>query len=365
MQHKIQPRADLQHRRKDECFMAEQTRKKKKKITWILLGGLFILLMLFLAVYLKLASLNKTFADIIERPEVLFMDPEDLDPIDGTPSDIGEDYYYEVEDPNDEAIYKQIPIDEDVFNILMVGSDVRPDEGTGRSDSMMLISYNRENHDMKIISFMRDTWVAIPNREWNRINAAYAFGGIGLAVNTVNENFDLDIQNYAIVEFEGLKYIVDSLDGIELTLDLEEIRKINESNPKDPIPLKAGRHKVNGAQALTHARNRKTGDGDFGRTRRQRDVMMSILSKMKSSLNPIKLTGFVTETLKYVDTNISPDTIFTLGLEILGAGTQKVTQARIPFDDTWSYADKNGRSVITIDLEKNRELLHDFLYEEE
>lgn len=329
------------------------------------MGVLAVVLVLFLAVYLKLTSLNKTFADIIERPEVLFMDPEDLDPIVGTPSDIGEDYYHEVEDPDAEGIYKQIPIDEDVFNILMIGSDIRPEEGAGRSDSMMLVSYNRRNHDIKITSFMRDTWVAIPNRQWNRINAAYAFGGIGLAINTINENFDLDIQNYAIIEFEGLKNIVDSLDGVKLQLTLEEIKDINAAHREDLIPLKAGTYELTGAQALTHARNRKTGDGDFGRTRRQRDVMMSILSKMKTSLNPIKLTGFVTETLKFMDTNITPDTIFTLGLEILGAGSYKVTQARIPFDDTWQYASKNGRSVITIDLERNRELLHEFLYEDE
>lgn len=338
---------------------------RKKKIMIAVLSVIGVVLILFVALYAKLASLNKSFADIIENPGIILMDPEELDPIEGTPVDIDEDFYYEVETPQEEAIYKEVPIDENVFNILMVGSDARPDEGgRGRSDSMMLISYNRENQDIKITSFMRDTWVAIPNREWNRINAAYAFGGIGLAVNTVNVNFDLDVQNYAIIEFEGLKNIVDELGGIELSLTTSEIQRINAAHPEDKLPVKEGTYELNGAQTLTHARNRKTGDGDFGRTRRQRDVMMSILGKMKSSLNPLKLTGFLTETLKHVDTNIKPDTIFTLGLEVLRAGQSKVTQARIPFDETWQYADKNGRSVITIDLEENRERLHEFLYEE-
>lgn len=338
---------------------------KNRKIMFAVFGVLAVILIIFVMLYAKLASLNKSFADIIENPGIILADPEDLEIIEGTPGDIDEDFYYEVETPQEEGIYKEVPIDEDVFNILMVGSDIRPDEeGQGRSDSMMLISYNRENQDIKITSFMRDTWVAIPNREWNRINAAYAFGGIGLAVNTVNVNFDLDIQNYAIIEFEGLKNIVDELDGIELTLTTAEIRRINASHPEDRIPVEEGTYTLNGAQTLTHARNRKTGDGDFGRTRRQRDVMMSILSKMKSSLNPLKLTGFLTETLKHVDTNIKPDTVFTLGLEVLSGGKSEVTQARIPFDDTWKYADKNGRSVITIDLEENRERLHEFLYED-
>ncbi len=339
---------------------------KTRKIMIIVLVVLAVILFLFTFLYVRLSSMNKSLADIIENPGIILADPETLDIIEGTPGDIDEDFYYEVETPQNEGIYKQVPIDEDVFNILMVGSDARPDDGgEGRSDSMMLISYNRENKDIKITSFMRDTWVAIPNREWNRINAAYSIGGIGLAINTVNMNFDLDIQNYAIIEFEGLKNIVDELGGIELFLTTAEIRKINAAHPEKRIEVVEGTYLLNGEQALTHARNRKTGNGDFGRTRRQRDVMMSILSRMKSSLNPLKLTGFLTETLKHMDTNIKPDTIFTLGLEVLSGGKSEVTQARVPFDDTWKYADKNGRSVITIDLEENTDRLHEFLYEDQ
>lgn len=92
--------------------------------------------------------------------------------------------------------------------------------------------------------------------------------------------------------------------------------------------------------------------------------MMGILSKMKRSLGPVKLTRFLTETLKYVDTNIKTDTMFTLGLEVLGSGNSGISEARVPFDDTWSYANKNGRSVVTMDLSKNRKLLHEYLYED-
>jgi len=346
----------------------DQKNKKRIKfsIAGVLLGLVAIVLISVGLLYLKLHSLNKTMADFIAKPQIILAEPEELEPVVETPGDLDEDYVYDVETPGSEAIYKQVTIDEDVFNILMVGSDVRDnEEGNGRSDSMMLVSYNRKTHDIKITSFMRDTWVAIPNKGWNRINAAFAYGGIGLSVNTVNENFGLDIQNYAIVEFEGLKNIVDSLGGVEVNLTLQEIKMINAANPKNPLKLVEGKQLLNGDQALTHSRNRKTGDGDFGRTRRQRDVMLAILVKMKASLNPVKLASFVTETLKFVDTNISPNTVFTLGMEILGAGGYTVQQARVPFDNTWKYANKDGRSVVTIDLEKNKTLLHEFLYGEE
>ena len=338
--------------------------RSKKKVYYVLAGIVSILFVLFIGVYYTLTSLNRTGTEIVDGEEVLLPEGEDLESIEGTPEDLDEDYIYEVKDPDSEAIYRKVPIDENVFNVLMVGSDVRGDEeGNGRSDSMMLVSYNRKTHDIRIVSFMRDTWIAIPNREWNRINAAYAFGGIGLAVNTVNENFELDIQNYAIVEFEGLKSIVDALDGIQVKLTTAEIRTINSAGGGEKLPLEDGTYTLNGAQVLTHSRNRSTGDGDFGRTRRQRDVMVGILAKMKQTLNPLKLTRFITESLKYVDTNIKADTLFTLGLEVLGSGSNDLSQARVPFDDTWHYADKSGRSVVIIDLEENRRLLHDYLYE--
>jgi len=338
-------------------------RKKKKTGLWILLGLFLIIGIIIALVYIRLGSLNKTVAEFIEKPDIILETASDLPTIVGTPADIDEDYLVPVETIVEEAIYKQVPIDESVYNILLLGSDVRANEGgNGRSDSMMLVTIDRESGGIKITSFMRDTWISIPNKGWNRINAAYAFGGIGLAVNTVNENFDLDIQNYAILEFSGLENIVDNLGGVEVVLTKKEITIINDFNPVNPLPEVAGTYVLNGAQTLTHCRNRKTGDGDFGRTRRQREVMVSIVNKLKSTMDPIKLTNFLTETLKYVDTNVAPNTIFTLGLELLGAKENKMEQARIPFDGTWQYANKGGRSVVTINLEKNKALLHDFLY---
>ena len=344
---------------------AGNKRNKGKTAVWVILGLMLMVIVGIVFAYIKLESLNKTSAEFVEKPEIVLETEAELPVIVETPADIDEDFLLPVETPVEESIYKQVRIDEDVFNVLVLGSDVRPHEsGYGRSDSMMLVSFDRENKVIKISSFMRDTWISIPNKGWNRINAAYAFGGIGLAVNTVNENFGLDIQNYAIVEFDGLLNLVDDLGGIEVYLTLLEIKYINSANLGNPILAKTGRYLLNGAQTLTHSRNRSTGDGDFGRTRRQRDVLVAIMEKMYSTMNPITLTSFITESLDYVDTNISPDTVFTLGLDLISAKKYTVQQARVPFDDTWQYASKEGRSVVTINLERNKSLLHEFLYGE-
>jgi LCP family protein required for cell wall assembly len=285
-----------------------------------------------------------------------------LEPIEGTPKDIDEDYVVEVPEPTQEPIYQQISINEKVVNILLLGTDVRPNEtGNGRTDSMMLLSYNRDSHTAKLTSFMRDIWIHIPGRGWNRINASYAFGNIGLTINTINENFGLDIQNYIVIDFEGFKKIVDELGGVEVMLSEKEIDYINKVGNMQ-LTKEEGKQLLNGEQMLIHCRNRHTGDGDFGRTQRQRDVMLAFFNKAKSVKDPILLAELLSFAMNYIQTNMAPDMLFTLGLEVVASDSFRMEQGRIPFDDTLHYANEDGRSVISIDLDENTKLLHEFLY---
>lgn len=180
---------------------------------------------------------------------------------------------------DDDSIFNESRIDKDVVNIMLFGSDVREGERHGRSDTMMILSYNRKLRTAKLVSLLRDTWIYIPDRDtWNRINTAYFFGGVGLAINTVNSNFGMDIQYYVKVDFESLKEIVDTVGGIDVYLTEREIEYINNSAENDVLPVKEGWQHLNGRQTLAHSRNRSIGgDGDWSRTRRQRDVMYAFL----------------------------------------------------------------------------------------
>lgn len=317
-------------------------------------------------VYLNIIKLNANAARIVDKSDAVsaFAPVDRLERIEGTPSDIDEDHFSDVPEPTQEPIYNQVPINGNVINVLLLGTDVRPNQkSNGRTDSIMLLSYNRNTRTAKLISFMRDVWLHIPGRGWDRINASFTYGNIGLTVNTINKNFNLDIQNYLVIDFEGFKKIVDKLGGIEVMLDEKEIKYINDRSSRQ-LTKEAGMKLLNGEQMLIHCRNRKTGGGDFERTQRQRDVMLSFFNKAKTIKDPVLFAQVLSYALKHVQTNMTPDIIFTLGLEILTSKEFKMEQGRIPFDNTWRYASKDGKSVISIDLSENIHLLHDCLYED-
>jgi LCP family protein required for cell wall assembly len=350
--------------------MPENRRRKNRSAagTAALIAAI-VLVAVFAAIgriCMDLKKMNEGAAEIVEKPSVVsaLAPMAELENIEGTPPDINEDHFTEVPEPTQEPIYKQILINETVINILLLGTDVRGNQsGNGRTDSIMLVSYNRDTKTAKLISIMRDVWTHIPGRGWNRINSAFTFGNVGLTINTINENFGLDIQNYIVIDFEGFKKIVNKLGGIEVMLDEKEIAYINKFG-HTKLTKEKGLKLLNGEQMLLHCRNRKTGDGDFGRTRRQRDVMLSFFNKVKSIKDPLLLAELLSFALNHVQTNMTSEMIFTLGLDVMTSKGLTLDQGRIPFDDTWHYAKKNGMSVISADLKENTRLLHDYLYKE-
>ena len=216
--------------------------------------------------------------------------PTDEDPalevITKVPDDIHEDVQISAPAPSEAPIYRQVPISESTINILLLGSDTRPNDNIGRSDTMMLLSYNRGKNKVSLVSFMRDSWVQIEGHGWNRINAAYAFGGVGLSINAVNENFNLDIQNYVTIGFEDFIQSVDEIGGIELRLSQEEANYINGLDA--PPALHEGVNTLNGAQTLIHARNRHIGNGDFDRVRQAASDTQCDLRQAESKQRALK-----------------------------------------------------------------------------
>ena len=353
---------------------SERYKRKKRSVTrWVACGLLVVLVALGIYLWVRVSGMTRGQIAVATMPAdlagLVSAEPQPtLKPLETEPPDIDVDYDVDISPDKalaDEPIYKQVPIDEEIVNILLIGVDARPGEQRSRSDTTMLVSYNRVDNSVKLISLLRDTWIQIPGHSWNRINAAHVFGGIGLTANTININFDLDVQKYVSVRFEQFAGIVDALGGVDVKLTEKEIAYINAALPTEtPISVGAGIKLLNGKQALTHCRNRKTGGGDFERTRRQREFMLAVFTKLKKEKSIPTLTGLLRFALDNVETNISANEIFTLAVEAV-AGAPALSSARIPFDKTWKYADKDGRSVIAIDLEKNKKLLHELLYADE
>ena len=328
--------------------------------------GIQIIILLFL-VGNVIHSVYSNKIAIVDKEEVLNSNVENIDNLEK------EEVILPVEEDKidetlvkDDVIYKETQKKEEIINIVLTGMDARAYETKSRSDSIILVSYNTADHTVKMVSFLRDTWVYLPERGWGRINSATAYGGTGLLINTLNENFDLDIQNYVQIKFEDFKKVIDILGGIDVELTQSEINYINnklhtdDNDWKNDIKAKPGIVHLNGVQTLWHCRNRTIGNGDFARTDRQREVLTLLIDKAMSM--PItKLTSLLYECKDYVNMNVPITTIIDIAEDALIARNMKIESYSIPFDGMFKYANKNGASVIEVNLYDTAVKLHEIL----
>lgn len=256
-------------------------------------------------------------------------------------------------------IAKEEQKDDDVTNILLVGTDSRdPDSDMGRSDSMMLVSFNSSKNKATAASFLRDSLVDIDGYGKSRLGHTYAYGGVGLTINTINKTYDLDIQKYVIINFENLVSVMDEIGGVEVHITAEEAEYYRQNGMPD---IQEGTMTLTGAQALAHARNRKL-DSDFGRTRRQRDVIYGIYNKIMQTKDPASLLPLINYCMTQVQTNLSVNEIYSLAKEILAAENLQTRQTSVPAEETYKSITYEGMSVLEIDFEANKERLKEFLY---
>ena len=250
-----------------------------------------------------------------------------------------------------------------VKNILLLGVDARnPDDDTqSRSDSMMLISIDAQHNCVKMTSFLRDSWVYIPSQDAKqRLNAACSYDGYNGVVDTIEYNFGIDIDGYVVADFEMFKVLVDAVGGVEVDVTEAEAEEVtNHEYRYGGIKLDAGKYKLTGEQALAYCRIRKI-DTDFQRALRQRTVMQAILKSVKSA-NPVKLLSMVSKCAPYIQTNLSNSYLVSVGISGLKC-IKTMVQMRVPYDGTWKYATISGASVISIDVDKNKEMLIDYIY---
>lgn len=253
-----------------------------------------------------------------------------------------------------------------VTNILLLGVDARADEEseTSRSDSMMLVSLDSKNHCIKLVSFLRDTWVYIPAADKNqRLNAACSLAGYQGVVDTIEYNFGIKIDGYVVTDFEMFKVMVDSIGGVEVDVTEKEAKEVtNHQKRYDHVTLEAGKHMLTGEQALAYCRIRKI-DTDWKRTERQRTVMQEILKGILHS-GPITDYKMAKDVAPYIETNLSKTQIIKAAFRGISCVSGGFEQTHLPFDDTWEYSKKSGASVITIDKDANKDKLIEYIYNE-
>lgn len=252
-----------------------------------------------------------------------------------------------------------------VKNVLLLGVDARSDDEAeaSRSDTMMLVSLDMKHHCIKLVSFLRDTWVYIPSLGYEqRLNAACSSGGYQNVVDTIEYNFGVDIDSYVVTDFEMFKVLVDSLGGVEVDVTSAEAREVT-NHPKryGGVTLEEGKSNLTGEQALAYCRIRKI-DTDFARTERQRTVMSAIINSAKHS-SPFRLYKMAFNSAPYIETNMSKGELLSFVAMAGACVTGDIHQTKVPFDGTWDYATIQGNSVISINTEKNKDLLKEFIFD--
>ena len=242
-----------------------------------------------------------------------------------------------------------------VVNILLIGQDRREGEERARSDSMILCTFNKKTQQVIMTSFLRDLYVTIPGHGANRINAAYAAGGMELLDKTLEENFGLHIDGNVEVDFDRFAEIIDLLGGVELELRQDEADFINEETGSS---LTAGWQRLAGEQALMYSRIRKLdADGDFSRTNRQRKVMSALLSAYRGS-GAGTMVSLLKQVLPMLDTDLGNMKLLMLAAELAPMlGSAEIVSQHVPAPGTYTDQTIDGMAVLVPDKEAIQTML--------
>ena len=251
-----------------------------------------------------------------------------------------------------------------VLNVMLLGTDKQSVNDKGRSDTMLIVSLDMRHKKVKITSIMRDIWVKIPDHYTDRINTAYSLGGPKLAIETVERNFGIHIDRYASVDFDGFANIVDKLGGIDIELTASEVDYINKYSGDKHTLKGSGMKHLTGLQALHHARNRNSAGSDYDRTERQRNVIITIMNKMKTA-DLVQITGIISELAPMITTNFKSSEIAKLAANSLTYLNFEFLQFRLPTDDNVRNETIDQKMVLVInDMTKARKDIANFIYED-
>ena len=338
--------------------MENEKKSNKKKV--LLIVGLSVL-GLILALLVTGFIFGKTLLGYVGR----------LDDVEETISQAEEEEILNETDPVDPDATEEVLEEEEereeaelleksgnIINILLVGQDHRVEESAKRtrSDSMILCTLNKAKKTLTLTSFMRDTWVKIPGKYYERLNVPYKVGGFKLLNATLESEFGVKVDYNVEVDFSGFEKIIDALGGVEMTVTSGEAKHINKAAGTD---IGEGTHILNGAQALGYARIRKL-DNDFKRTNRQRKVIASVFNSIKNqSLSD--LYGIAKTVLPLIRTNMTDSEILNHIVEFAPMLSEiEIVSQRIPADGAYIMTRIKGKSVLYMNNKnhkKNVELL--------
>lgn len=243
------------------------------------------------------------------------------------------------------------------INVLLLGIDTRGEEHS-RTDTIMIAQYDPDSHQPKIVSLMRDIYSPIPGHQSYKINTAYFLGGPELLRKTIKEDFGINIQYYAIVDFKGFEKATNTLfpNGIKVDVGKKMSYGIGQT-------IQAGEQDLNGKQLLGYVRFRHDSESDFGRVGRQQEILGKLMDKLTSFGGITQVPKLVGEIQPYIDTNLDSKTLLSLGASLFTGNQKPIKSLSLPIKG--SYENKRFPNdvglALDINFEKNRKALKAFL----
>ena len=306
----------------------KKTKKKSKKLITILCILLALLIALFAAGFSYWNELKKTPPPVEDTMTYDFDDEEE-------PADkLEDDPVFEQIIEGDATEFKEsirewatnggdIMYDEDVINILCLGVDTRNQKTiSGLTDSMIILSVNRELGTITMTSIMRDSYAYLQSPEgvgsFNKINSAFPFYGVDNLIDTIESHFKIRIDGYAMINFAFFKAVIDKLGGVTVPVQQYEADYINSVYDFNVVAGDAVT--LNGDEALGFCRSRKCdADGDVSRTRRQRQVITGLLKKART-IQTSDIPEYISTFMPYLETSYDEAEIASLASKAVIGG---------------------------------------------
>lgn len=336
--------------------------KGRKKGRAVLIILVVLLALILLAVSAGLLIVHSTLNKIPRATEPSFtLSQEQIQQIENGEDEEYEDVTEGTVDPTEATLEATEPTEEmtvpmweptkiqgdHIINILLIGQDRRPGEGRARSDAMILCTFNLKDNTLTMTSFLRDLYVKIPGYKDNRMNAAYALGGMRLLDNTLEQNFGVVVDGNVEVDFAKFETIINMLGGVDIKLTSAEAKHLG---------LPAGWNHLNGTDALRYARIRKL-DSDFGRTNRQRNVLNGLIQAYRNK--PLdEMLALMDDILPVVTTDMSNGEMISLVMKVFPMlSGMSVSTQHIPAAGTYTSTRIRGMAVLYPDIQANQYLL--------
>ncbi|MGM9922913.1 MAG: LCP family protein [Bacillus sp. (in: firmicutes)] len=245
--------------------------------------------------------------------------------------------------------------------VLIIGIDSRGEEKS-RSDVILIAQYNPVKKTIKLASIMRDTYVKIPtySKGYNKINTAYYLGGKDLLVQTIKENFGIGVDHVVTIDFQGFTHVVDAIapEGIEVDVTEAMIKDMD-------LQLQPGMQPLHGEQLLKYVRFRHDRESDFGRVKRQQEVMVKLKDKLSNEMSSMEqiasLPKLAEGAMKYVESDLSVSQILSLSSLVFLHSINQVETMTIPVEQGFeNMTYEHAGAVLQPNMPKNIEALNGF-----